>query len=116
LGKWLIIKYMKNTTLIILLIIIIAAIAFFLRPTEQEPQTDNSSSGLLAEPNAIYVPEQQPGDTVLVPMAVSLGFGVLAATGITLLLIPSTYVILEDLHGLFGVKPAPVAGETSQNI
>jgi len=32
----------------------------------------------------------------MVPMAVSLGFGVLFATGITLLLIPSLYVILED--------------------
>jgi multidrug efflux pump subunit AcrB len=36
----------------------------------------------------------------LIPMAVSLGFGVLFATGITLLLIPCGYVILEDVHGL----------------
>jgi multidrug efflux pump subunit AcrB len=36
----------------------------------------------------------------LIPMAVSLGFGVLFATGITLLLIPSLYLILEDLHQL----------------
>ncbi len=49
----------------------------------------------------------------LIPMAVSLGFGVLFATGITLLLIPSLYLILEDLHQmtarikgrLFGAKP-----------
>ena len=34
----------------------------------------------------------------LVPMAVSLGFGVLFATGITLLLIPCFYAILEDFH------------------
>jgi multidrug efflux pump subunit AcrB len=32
----------------------------------------------------------------MVPMAVSLGFGVLFATGITLLLIPALYVILDD--------------------
>jgi len=32
----------------------------------------------------------------MVPMAVSLGFGVLFATGITLLMIPSLYMILED--------------------
>jgi multidrug efflux pump subunit AcrB len=32
----------------------------------------------------------------LVPMAVSLGFGVLVATGITLLIVPCSYVILED--------------------
>ena len=32
----------------------------------------------------------------LIPMAVSLGFGVVFATGITLILIPSLYMILED--------------------
>jgi len=31
-------------------------------------------------------------------MAVSLGFGVLFATGITLLLIPCGYMILEDIN------------------
>ncbi len=36
----------------------------------------------------------------LIPMAVSLGFGVLFATGITLLLIPCGYLVLEDLHNL----------------
>ena len=36
----------------------------------------------------------------LIPMAVSLGFGVLFATGITLLLIPCGYLILEDIHGI----------------
>ena len=34
----------------------------------------------------------------LIPMAVSLGFGVVFATGITLLLIPSGYMILDDIH------------------
>ncbi|RJX30100.1 MAG: efflux RND transporter permease subunit [Desulfarculus sp.] len=38
----------------------------------------------------------------LIPMAVSLGFGVLFATGITLLLIPCGYLMLEDLHDLIG--------------
>jgi multidrug efflux pump subunit AcrB len=33
----------------------------------------------------------------LIPMAVSLGFGVLFATGITLLLIPCGYLVLEDV-------------------
>ncbi len=42
----------------------------------------------------------------LIPMAISLGFGVLFATGITLLLVPCGYVILEDLHNLLrGQKP-----------
>jgi multidrug efflux pump subunit AcrB len=36
----------------------------------------------------------------LIPMAVSLGFGVLFATVITLLLIPCGYMILEDVHNL----------------
>ncbi|MCK5426882.1 MAG: efflux RND transporter permease subunit, partial [Thermodesulfovibrionia bacterium] len=33
----------------------------------------------------------------LIPMAISLGFGILFATLITLLLVPSLYVILEDV-------------------
>jgi multidrug efflux pump subunit AcrB len=40
----------------------------------------------------------------LIPMAVSLGFGVLFATGITLLLVPCGYAILDDVHHMFGVK------------
>lgn len=35
----------------------------------------------------------------LAPMAVSLGFGVMAATGITLILVPAAYYILDDLKG-----------------
>ncbi len=41
----------------------------------------------------------------LIPMAISLAFGVLFATGITLLLIPSLYIILEDLRGIFRLRP-----------
>jgi multidrug efflux pump subunit AcrB len=37
----------------------------------------------------------------LIPMAVSLAFGVLFATLITLMLVPSSYAILEDMRGLF---------------
>ncbi len=37
----------------------------------------------------------------LIPMAVSLGFGVLFATGVTLVLIPCGYMILEDIHNSF---------------
>lgn len=36
----------------------------------------------------------------LIPMAISLGFGILFATGITLLLIPSLTMILEDMGNL----------------
>jgi multidrug efflux pump subunit AcrB len=42
----------------------------------------------------------------LIPMAISLGFGILFATGITLLLIPSLYMILEDVKSLLGLKPS----------
>jgi len=42
----------------------------------------------------------------LIPMAVSLGFGIVFATLITLLLVPSLYLIVEDLRRLFK------AGET----
>jgi len=37
----------------------------------------------------------------LVPMAISLGFGVLFSTGITLVLVPALYLIQEDIVGLF---------------
>jgi len=37
---------------------------------------------------------------LLVPMAVSLAFGVLFATAITLFLVPALYLILEDVRGL----------------
>ncbi len=37
----------------------------------------------------------------LIPMAISLGFGILFATGITLLLIPALIMILEDLGRIF---------------
>ncbi len=51
----------------------------------------------------------------LVPMAISLGFGVLFATLITLLLIPCGYMILEDIHCLtdtLKTKVRQVAKET----
>ncbi|CAA6803725.1 MAG: Acriflavin resistance protein [uncultured Thiotrichaceae bacterium] len=37
----------------------------------------------------------------LIPMAVSLGFGILFATFLTLFLIPSMYLILEDIKNIF---------------
>jgi multidrug efflux pump subunit AcrB len=52
----------------------------------------------------------------LIPMAVSLGFGVLFATVITLLLVPCGYMILEDVHSLMNMlkdrlrrREAPIA-------
>ena len=46
----------------------------------------------------------------LIPMAVSLGFGVLFATGVTLLLVPCGYMILEDLHNLVGKLKVRIFG------
>jgi len=49
----------------------------------------------------------------LVPMAVSLGFGVLFATLITLLLVPCGYMILEDVHRVMDKLRRPVAAALS---
>ncbi|MCP3898270.1 MAG: efflux RND transporter permease subunit [Desulfobacteraceae bacterium] len=40
----------------------------------------------------------------LIPMAISLGFGILFATFITLIMVPCLYIILEDFKGLFSSK------------
>ena len=54
-----------------------------------------------------------------VPLAVSLGYGVIFATVITLILIPALYVILEDFLSLFredvaeGEDPDPIEATTS---
>ena len=45
----------------------------------------------------------------LIPMAVSLGFGILFATAVTLLLVPANYLVLEDLRTL----PRRVGGALS---
>jgi multidrug efflux pump subunit AcrB len=41
---------------------------------------------------------------LLIPMAISLGYGILFATLITLILIPSIYLVIEDLRNLFGLN------------
>ena len=38
----------------------------------------------------------------LIPMAISLAYGVLFATLITLILVPTSYLIIEDVKGFFG--------------
>jgi multidrug efflux pump subunit AcrB len=44
---------------------------------------------------------------IVIPMAVSLSFGVLFATIVTLIFIPSLYVIIEDLRDFFRRKKTP---------
>lgn len=41
----------------------------------------------------------------LIPMAISLGFGIMFATGITLLLVPTLYLVLEDVRCFLGMQP-----------
>ncbi len=41
---------------------------------------------------------------IVIPMAVSLSFGVLFATIVTLVFIPSLYMIIEDIRGVFTSK------------
>jgi multidrug efflux pump subunit AcrB len=43
---------------------------------------------------------------MMIPMAISLGFGVLFATLITLVLVPSLYLIVDDLFRLRGLRHA----------
>jgi hypothetical protein len=46
----------------------------------------------------------------MIPMAVSLAFGVLFASFITLFLVPCSYLLLEDFLSLFqGATPEPEA-------
>ena len=46
----------------------------------------------------------------IIPMAISLGFGILFSTAIILVLVPCLYMILEDIQGLFSRKePETVA-------
>ena len=57
--------------------------------------------------------ENSPEARFLVPMAISLGYGILVATFIVLLIVPSLYLILEDARE-FVAEPreaAPVAGQ-----
>lgn len=46
--------------------------------------------------------EQSVQAQFLIPMAISLGYGVLFATGITLMVVPCGYLVLEDLARLWG--------------
>ena len=43
----------------------------------------------------------------MIPMAISLGFGILFATFITLLLVPTLYMVLEDALDYFKKEPGP---------
>jgi multidrug efflux pump subunit AcrB len=59
--------------------------------------------------------EQSVQAQFLIPMAISLGFGVLFATAVTLLVVPCGYLVLDDLGGLWGRlrQPATDHGQTT---
>jgi len=54
----------------------------------------------------------------LIPMAISLGFGIMASTFIILLMVPAFYTILEDVRTLFGgsteKEDAPTAAQVPE--
>jgi len=47
----------------------------------------------------------------MIPMAISLGYGLLFATGITLLLVPSLYMVIEDIKRAAGVGKVHASAE-----
>ena len=51
----------------------------------------------------------------LIPMAVSLGFGILFATFITLLLVPVNYLILDDIRALFRPRSTTASAPPAQS-
>lgn len=50
----------------------------------------------------------------MIPMAISLGYGILFATAITLVLVPSLYLILEDVKRLFEPRGEGGVGRVSR--
>lgn len=52
----------------------------------------------------------------LIPMAISLAFGIMAATGITLLLIPSLYLILEDFRHMLGFRDEEIHNDETADL
>jgi hypothetical protein len=44
-------------------------------------------------------------------MAISLGFGIVFATGLILLMVPCLYLILEDVGRLVGTHAEPASAE-----
>ena len=54
-----------------------------------------------------------PETFMFIPMAISLAFGVLFATAITLFLVPSLYLMLEDFLSLWDRRSKAVGRDTS---
>ncbi|MBN2447597.1 MAG: efflux RND transporter permease subunit [Phycisphaerae bacterium] len=52
----------------------------------------------------------------MIPMALSLGYGILFATVITLLLVPCLYIVLEDIKALLGSRAATEVAHTTGTL
>lgn len=55
--------------------------------------------------------EQSLQAQFLIPMAISLAFGVVFATLVTLIMVPATYYIMADVQGLLGILKTDVESE-----
>lgn len=53
---------------------------------------------------------------IVIPMAISLAFGVLFATVVTLIFIPCFYVVLEDVKALLGRKSRGNPSTMNSNV
>jgi hypothetical protein len=49
----------------------------------------------------------------MIPMAISLGFGILFATTVTLIIVPCLYMITEDVRKVFGLLHSTAAELTA---
>ncbi|MFP4306058.1 MAG: efflux RND transporter permease subunit [Desulfococcaceae bacterium] len=72
------------------------------------PTTPTTAGG----PTPIILETSQQANH-LIPMAISLGFGILFATAIILVIVPCLYLVLEDVMGILG-KESPVAEEEAE--
>ena len=52
----------------------------------------------------------------LIPMAISLGFGILFATAIILVIVPCLYLVIEDVMGILGKESSAPAKEEEPGI
>ncbi len=52
----------------------------------------------------------------MIPMALSLGYGIVFATAITLVLVPSLYLLMEDLGGALSRMRARLTGGRGQDV
>ncbi len=61
--------------------------------------------------------ETSPQAKFMIPMAISLGYGLVFATMIVLILVPSLFLIVEDFRELFGMKEdVKSAAEASESV